>query len=293
MRPYSSIVTTRRFSLFVNATNPKPGWYPDPENPSKQRYWDGSKWSGQEIKSQSPGKPPKGSRRGVVATYRGWPMWVQIGLPILVLIIVVAAIAGGGEESSDSGESDNAGSKPEASKTTEGQGETTESTEETTTESAEDHGNPAENASDSNTPIVGPNGSVEVDTLRWRLGDSEATKTIGNQEYGLGAKANGVFIVADLSVTNNKDESVTLTSETVSLVAGDNTYDTDTNAETAFITEGGKTFFLEDLGPGVTGTGKVGFDVAPQVLNQHPQLRFNELGFGETHGYITLPHLSG
>lgn len=85
--------------------NPKPGWYPDPENPSTQRYWDGSKWSSQEKKSQPPGKPPKGSGRGVVATYRGWPMWVQIGLPILVLIIVIGAIAGGGEESDDSSDS--------------------------------------------------------------------------------------------------------------------------------------------------------------------------------------------
>lgn len=27
-------------------------------------------------------------------------------------------------------------------------------------------------------------------------------------------------------------------------------------------------------------------------LREHPQLRFNELGFGSTHGYITLPPLS-
>jgi hypothetical protein len=33
--------------------------------------------------------------------------------------------------------------------------------------------------------------------------------------------------------------------------------------------------------------------VPPKVLKQHPELRFNEFGFGETHGYISLPRLSG
>jgi hypothetical protein len=150
-----------------------------------------------------------------------------------------------------------------------------------------------ENASGENTPRVGPNGSVEVDTLRWKLDKAKTAKTIGDQEYGLGAKANGIYVVAELSVKNNKNESVTLTSETVSLVAGEKTYSPDNNAEVALVGSGGKTFLLEDLGPAVTLKGKVAFDVSPSVLKQHPELRFNELGFGDTHGYIVLPKLSG
>jgi hypothetical protein len=171
----------------------------------------------------------------------------------------------------------------------------TTSTPATTTsaEHGESSGDPTENASDSNTPSVGPHGSVEIDTLRWRLRNAKTANTIGDQQYGLGAKANGVFVVVELSVKNNKSESVTLTSEAVSLVAGDKTYATDSNAETALIGSGTKTFLLEDLGPGVTLTGTTAFDVAPAVLHQHPQLRFNELGFGSTHGYIALPPLSG
>jgi hypothetical protein len=132
---------------------------------------------------------------------------------------------------------------------------------------------------------------VEVDTLRWRLRNARTAKTIGDQQYGLGSKANGIYVIVDLSVKNNKSESVTLTSESVSLTAGDDTYSTDSNAETALLGSGAKTFFLEDLGPGVTLNGTAAFDVAPSVLAQHPQLRFNELGYGETRGYITLPPL--
>jgi hypothetical protein len=150
---------------------------------------------------------------------------------------------------------------------------------------------PGENASSGNTPHVGPNGSVEVDTLRWKLKTAKTAKTIGDQEYGLGAKANGIYVIATLSVKNNKNESVTLTSETVSLVSGEKVFKPDTKAEIALIGEGGNTFLAEDVGPSVTAHGEVAFDVPPSILKKHPELRFNELGFGETHGYIALPKL--
>ncbi len=152
---------------------------------------------------------------------------------------------------------------------------------------------PTKNASENNTPSVGPSGSVEVDDLRWRLDHASTTTTIGEPSSGLGAKANGIFVVVTLHVTNNKSESVTLTSGAISLVAGKKTYSTDSSAETALIGQGGKTFLIETLGPGVSLAGKTAFDVAPSVLHQHPQLRFNELGLGTTHGYITLPSLPG
>lgn len=162
-----------------------------------------------------------------------------------------------------------------------------------TTGGESSNSNPGENASSGNTPHVGPKGSVEVDTLRWRLKKAKTAKTIGNQEYGLGAKANGIYVIAGLSVNNNKNESVTLTSETVSLVSGEKVFKPDTKAEVALIGQGGNTFLAEDVGPGVTAHGEVAFDVPPSILKKHPELRFNELGFGETHGYIALPKLKG
>lgn len=252
-----------------------PGWYPDPRKPTQDRYWDGTQWTSQTRKPQSGG--PMGAIRKL-------PMWAKIVIPIAVLLVVVGALA------SDEESEDASGSSP---------GETSAaSVQQSDSEPSSDarsnvEGNPAENASGDNTPSVGPGGSVEVDTLRWRLRDATKARAIGDQRYGLGEEANGVFVVAELSVTNNKSESVTLTSDTVSLVAGDNTYEADTNAESALIADGEKTFFLEDIGPGITATGSVAFDVPPSILHQNPQLRFNELGFGDTHGYIALPPLQG
>lgn len=66
---------------------------------------------------------------------------------------------------------------------------------------------------------------------------------------------------------------MTLTSEAVSLVSGENVYKPDTKAEVALVGSGGNTFLLEGLGPGVTAKGSVAFDVSPKVLKQHPELR--------------------
>lgn len=254
----------------MDSSPPGPGWYPDPRKPTRDRYWDGSRWTEQTRGGQG------GS--GIRAAYGRLPRWAQIGIPIVVILIVVGAVAGGEESdnSTDAAAESNAASAAADS------------------DSERDEGNdPSENASDSNTPSVGPNGSVEVDTLRWRLRNAETTKVLGDPQYGLGSQANGIYIVVELSVKNNKSESVTLTPEIVSLVAGDDTYSTDSSAETALIGSGADTFLLQDLGPDVTLTGKTAFDVAPAVLNRHPQLRFNELGFGSTHAYIALPALSG
>jgi len=252
-----------------------PGWYPDPRKPTQDRYWDGEQWTSQTRK-------PQGS--GLTGAIRRLPTWAKILIPIVALLVVVGAITS--DEESDSGGSSPGGESAASAQQSEPEegGSDSESNVE---------GNPAENASDDNTPSVGPNGSVEVDTLRWRLRNASTTRTIGDQRYGLGEEANGVFVVTELSVINNKSESVTLTSDTVSLVASDSTYEADTNAESGLIGAGEKTFFFEDIGPGITAAGKVAFDIAPSVLRKNPQLRFNELGFGDTHGYIALPRLQG
>lgn len=252
------------------------GWYPDPRKPTQDRYWDGSAWTGQ---------TRKGSGGGVVGAYRRFPRWVQIGLPILLLLIVIGAVAGSDESENESGAESESVAKESQRASDSGADAFADETAE------RESGDPAENASSDNTPSVGPRGTVEVDTLRWRLRDVETSDTIGDQRYGLAADANGVFVIAELTVKNNKSESVTLTPEVVSLVASDKTYEADSDAETSLIGNGSETFFFSDLGPDVSQTGTVVFDVAPPVLRQDPQLRFNELGFGDTHGYIALPPL--
>lgn len=267
----------------------EPGWYPDPLGSSSQRYWDGNRWLT---------KVQGGGGKSVKDRWQGLSTLGKVGVSVgtvFVLLIIIGAAAGGGD-SKTSGTTADTSTAASSEQGESSSADTSTASSEPGDSSSADRGeilggDPSENATDSNTPSVGPNRSVEVDTLRWRLDGVKTSKTIGEQQYGLGAKANGIYVIVELSVTNNKSESVTLISEIVDLVAGEDTYSSDTEAEVALISSGGETFFLEDVGPGVTAKGSVGFDVAPAVLHEHPQLRFRELGFGSTHGYITLPPL--
>ena len=56
------------------------GWYPDPANPSRERWWDGSQWAGEVI-------GPSGSPYGSYEPGPGTPwMWLNLAAPLIALI---------------------------------------------------------------------------------------------------------------------------------------------------------------------------------------------------------------
>ena len=140
------------------------------------------------------------------------------------------------------------------------------------------------------TPEVASNRAVRVDALTWSIVSARTATSLGDQRYGFGAKADDTFLVVTIKVRSNKDESATLTDEAIKLESSDgNTYSADSEGTIAAIGSGEDPLFLEDLGPDQSHTSKVVFDVPQSVLDGGAKLRFNELGFGETHGYIRLP----
>jgi hypothetical protein len=151
----------------------------------------------------------------------------------------------------------------------------------------------ASRASEKCTPSVGPSRSVRVDALRWRVVDVRTASTIGDMTYGGGAKADGVFVIAKVTAHSLKGESATLTSDVVKLQVGNRQYSESNDGATAAIMDAAageaQPFLLKDIGPGLTVKGLVVFDVPPSALGKTPRLRFNELGFGRTHGFIQLP----
>ena len=148
-------------------------------------------------------------------------------------------------------------------------------------------------ATDDCTPSIGwQDGSVRVDALQWKVKSVETRKTIGDMTYGLGQKADGMFVVAKVQVHSKKDESATLTDNAMKLQIGNTTYDPDTEGTTAAMGNGEDPFFLRDLGPDSTTTGTVVFDVPTSKLSKKMQMRFGELGFGETHALVELPELA-
>ncbi len=147
-------------------------------------------------------------------------------------------------------------------------------------------------ATDDCTPRVGPARAVRVDALTWHLVSARATSELGDQTYGLGAKASGVFVVVKVRVHSNKNESANLSDNAVKLDISGNTYDADTDGTTAALTSGQDPFIYDTIGPDADKRGTVVFDIPESKLGKKLQLRIGELGFGPTHAYIRLPKLA-
>lgn len=165
------------------------------------------------------------------------------------------------------------------------------------------------NATLEKTPHVGPTGSVEVDDLRWQLvmthppegpgitytgphphsePEVQATTSLGEPESTI--TPNGVFVIVHLQVTSHRSESALLTDDTVSLDVAGRIYKPSLEAEEHL--SGEHTLFALEIGPNLTTQTQTVFDVPRAALAEHPELRFNELGFGTAHGYIALPQPS-
>lgn len=285
----------------------EPGWFPDPQGSHELRYWDGAGWTdfvsdhGQQatdpltaaVPPPPPAPPartpsPPGGPRPEGFENVNWsppekksrkvPIWAWVVGGIAALF-VIAAISGGSESEQSSDAQQETAS------------ESSDNSEEESKQSASKSGDDdcGDRATDDCTPHMSSGESVRVDALIWRVEGARTTKTLGNQEFGLGEKADGRFLVVTLQVRSDRDESATLTNDVVQLEVNGNTYDTDTEGTVAAAGAGEDPFFLEDIGPDSTTTGKVVFDVPPSVLSEKLELRFNELGFGSTHGFIRLP----
>lgn len=142
------------------------------------------------------------------------------------------------------------------------------------------------------TPRVRMGKSVRVDALYWSVTNVRTASTLGDQDYGLGAKADGTFVIVNVKVRSDKDESATLTDEAIQIETVDgNKYKADNDGTVAAIGGGDDPLWFDDIGPDATLKSKVVFDLPDSALRKRLSVRFNELGLGSTHGYIRLPSL--
>lgn len=68
------------------------GWYPDPNDPSRDRYWDGERWTQQTRGRQG---------EGFVKAYRRLPTWAQWGIPIFAVLLIIGFAIDGGDPPED------------------------------------------------------------------------------------------------------------------------------------------------------------------------------------------------
>lgn len=99
-------------------------------------------------------------------------------------------------------------------------------------------------------------------------------------------KAQGNFVVADLTLTNNGDEATTLDTGSMSLLDDKGrTHDPYTDSA-SFIPES-KDMFLVQVNPGLTKEGRIIFEVAPDAQGLIMQVGDTEM-FTDEYAYINL-----
>jgi hypothetical protein len=103
---------------------------------------------------------------------------------------------------------------------------------------------------------------VKVGDVQYKITKKKASKTVGNKY--LNQKAQGYYLIIDISIKNLGDESLTVSNDFFKLYNGKKEYEADTDGA---IYLGDDSIIYQDINPDVTLKGKVIFDVPKKVAN--------------------------
>lgn len=126
--------------------------------------------------------------------------------------------------------------------------------------------------------------TLKVGGVEFKVNGVSTSKNVGGQ---LGVNSKGTFLIVDVTVTNKGSKAITVDSTFFKLVAGSKEYEAD-SAAGVYANES-RDFFLQQVNPDVTTTGKVVFDVTDDVI-KNPDLLLNvQTGvFGTEQGKIKI-----
>ncbi|MGN4759777.1 DUF4352 domain-containing protein, partial [Bacillus cereus group sp. MYBK227-2] len=106
----------------------------------------------------------------------------------------------------------------------------------------------------------------ESSKVKIAVGSVETLESVGSEH--INEKAQGVFKVVELTLTNNQKDAITLSSNSFKLVDNQNReFSPNSTAQIKLnVANGGDSkFLLEKLNPGLSQTGKIIFDVPKDV----------------------------
>ncbi len=93
----------------------------------------------------------------------------------------------------------------------------------------------------------------------------ETSEIDSGNEFIENATTDGKYVIADVTIQNDKDESLTIDSSYFSISAGGAQYDPITDGEVLMAMSEEDDFFLEQINPGLSKRGKVVFEVPKDV----------------------------
>lgn len=116
----------------------------------------------------------------------------------------------------------------------------------------------------------GPNNPVEINDVEYVITDTSNLPAVGSGM--MSTMADGTYLIVTLDVTNTGNDATTITSNRFKVRSGERTWEPDSEAMTLYSSMGQgidryNTFMLEEVGPGLTTTGSVVFDVPEDLDN--------------------------
>ncbi|WP_404427333.1 DUF4352 domain-containing protein [Ureibacillus chungkukjangi] len=204
------------------------------------------------------------------------PFYKRWWFIVLAIIVILGAI---GSMSDDTEQVDTDTTTPTNEQATEK--ETEKPKEETAQEAKEEV----------NEETVGKGTPLEVGDVTFTLNDAQLADQVGPSV--LPTTASGKYLVLDVTLKNNGNEAITVDSSFFKLTRGEKTYESDSAASmSANQGEDGtiqNSFFLQEVNPDMEITGKVVFDVAPDVAEATDlQLQVQTGFWGTETGTINL-----
>lgn len=216
-----------------------PGWYPDPSDPSRQRYFDGTKWT----ENYAPFGPPApgGGQPAKTGLSTGWIVGIAVGAVFLVLI-VISAFADSDkktETKSDSTATSAARSPATSAKPT--------------SEAPASVAPAPANDDDAPAPV---GSSVRDGKFEFQVLGVERSPT--KEGIFSPEEAKGEFFIVNLRITNIGDDARSFHASNQHLIVNGNKYDASSSIS--------DDNWMEDINPGLSIEAKVAFDIPPGAV---------------------------
>ncbi|MBD7939442.1 DUF4352 domain-containing protein [Cytobacillus sp. Sa5YUA1] len=178
---------------------------------------------------------------------------------LIVLIIVIAVVGGGDDEPASTGADSN------------------------TSDNAKSNDKPKEEKKEE-PKLAAIGETLKVGDVEFTVNDKTTSDNVGG-EFGQNAQA--TYLILDVTVTNKGNEAITVDSNFFKLMSGEKTFESDTTAG-VFANEQAD-FFLSQVNPDLSLTGKVVFDLTEEVINSEDLLLNVQTGiFGTEQGQINI-----
>jgi hypothetical protein len=201
--------------------------------------------------SQGPANP-KAQAKAAKAYAKAMRPWYKKKRVIIPAGLVVLTMVGSAVSSSDSGSGNASGSDTSSASSSAGSG------------------------ADGRSGKVGQ--ALTNAGTTYTVTNVQTTDKIGDPEL-LGARADGVFVIANLELTNNKDETKTFLDSSAKLKTSDGKeYETSDKAVMSF---GDESLLLKDIQPDLTTRGKLAFELPPSKVSGSTLVIEDLYGSGE------------